>query len=438
MSKELAQQLKDNQWIFATPTASRIFSNIFGGPLEEGDIFIQPQLATTLEFIANSTADSFYLGEIASSILSDLQAIGSIIQPTDFEIYRSLNTDALLSFFQGFGVLSTQPSSGGGLLIAEVLNILERYNLPKSGPTVSSTHLYLESLKQAFRDVSVLSNGSPTNVDPSTLNGTQIINSTDINPTMDPEGSLFLNSMTLVSKVHASSVRPRIFPGETFDPSYYGTAGTHISSPKAASSVVVVDAFHNAVSLVTSLSGIGGSRVFSPSTGIFLNNALAEFQDPVAVATSNSTIDDPEFQNLGSNFLAPIKRPLSSISPVILLRDSEFLMAIAATPGSFDGTTMITATLEAILDTLAFDFNLPQTIRRFRIHHQLVPNVVFVEKGYPASLVNQLSDRGHNVTILENGKSIGSLVLVFSQDDGNLSGIADKHIVLSLGITQIL
>lgn len=237
--------------------------------------------------------------------------------------------------------------------------------------------------------------------------------------------SIFLNFADLSSKVYASGVRPRIFADETFDASYYGLQGTAISDTASSSSLLVVDAFHNAVSMSMSLSSLGGSRIFSPSTGIFFNNVISEFREAVAVI-----VNQTEIRNLGSNFLGPLKRPVSSICPVIILRDSEFFLAIGSNTGTIGGAGVITATLEAILDTIAYDFDLSQTIGRFRIHHQLDPNVVFVERGYPSTLLRGLSSRGHNVTTLESGEIIGELALIIARSDGNLESLANTHKIM--------
>jgi len=211
----------------------------------------------------------------------------------------------------------------------------------------------------------------------------------------------------------------------TFPPSYYGILGPQLND-MGSSSMVIVDANRNAVALTSSINYPFGSGIYSPSTGILLNNQLASFTT-LPINVMNNTILNWGI-NSKTNKIAPYKRPLSSLTPTIILKDDDVYLVLAASAGTETGQAIITSVLQTILAVAGFHLEPLMSVSRSRCHHQLIPNQVFCEYDYPPALIQGLKTIGHDVVLLpDSSHYLGSVQLIVRGNDGLLYAASDPR-----------
>lgn len=326
------------------PNVASIFLN-HGKPYRVGDRLVQPQLAQTLKLIARGGSDAFYKGSIAQQMVAASEANGGLFTMRDFAQYTARWDKPVRCTYRGYTILSTPPPSSGGTTICEILQVLQAYPLAKWGyGSVNATHYLIEAERHAFAD-----------------------RNTDLG---DPD---FVSNPVaqLISPVHAAAIRAQIRPDRA-TPSSDVMGGVGSAEGTHTTHYSVVDSKGNAVSVTYTLNLLFGIAQMAGNTGFFLNDEMDDFTSKPGVPNSFGLVQGK------ANEVAPGKRPLSSMSPTIVLKNGKLFM-VTGSPG---GSTIISTTLESILNVVDFGMNMKQSVDAPRIHHQWLPDQVMIEPGY--------------------------------------------------------
>jgi len=355
--------------------------------LKPGTIVRQPELAETLELIATGGIDVFYRGEIADSIVEAVQGTGGIMTREDLARYKPVWREPLrMRYRDRFDVLLMPPPSSGGVVIAEMLNILERWDLAairREDPGLAA-HYTVEAMKHAMADRARYLGDADYAAVP-----------------VEP----------LVSKAHARLLADRIRPDRVSEPDRYG----RIPGDDAGTShYSVVDRWGNVVSATETINTEWGCLVLVQSRGIVLNNEMDDFSvEP----------DKTNAYNLAqsqANAVGPYKRPLSSMSPTIVLADGRPVLAV----GASGGPRIITGTLQVILNVLDYEMPLGEAVASPRLHHQWHPDEVY-RNEYAADdpVVRGLASRGHKIA----DRRRGAVVQAIRIESDRLIGASDPR-----------
>jgi gamma-glutamyltranspeptidase/glutathione hydrolase len=342
------------------PSTAGILLKNGGQPLEAGDRLIQFDLADTLQAIARGGARAFYQGRTASQIASAVQRAGGIMTKDDFANYRAIERAVLHGTYRGYDIVAMPPPSSGGVHLIEMLNILEGYDLAKLGRGEKSLHLMIEAMKRAYADRAVFMG--------------------------DPD-AVKMPIAGLTSKKYAESLRASIGdrataaadirPGKAAD--FEGHNTTHFS---------VIDRDGNAVSNTYTLNFSYGVGLIADGTGVLLNNELDDFTAKSGTANAYGLV------GFSANLPGPNKRPLSSMTPTIVLKDGKPFL-VTGSPG---GSRIITAVLQVITNVIDFHMPIADAVGAPRLHQQWQPEDVFVEPGFDPATLAALAARGHTIT----------------------------------------
>jgi gamma-glutamyltranspeptidase / glutathione hydrolase len=342
------------------PSSAKIFSRADGTSLREGDKLIQTDLAATLSAIAKQGPRGFYEGPIAEKLAKTIGDAGGIVTSDDLKSYQAVIRAPMRGSYRGYDIISMPQPSSGGVVLLETLNILEGFPMRemKQG-TPSSLHVMIEALKRAFADRARYL-GDPA----------------------------FVNApiATLISKDYAAKQRAGIdldratpwTDALSATPPHEGSNTTHFS---------VVDSFGNAVSNTYTLNFSYGVGLVADGTGVLLNNELDDFT--AAPGASNA------FGLVGfeANLPGPGKRPLSSMSPTIVLKDGKPVL-VTGSPG---GSRIISVVLQVIVNMLDYDMDVAAAVAAPRLHHQWLPDEVRIEHGFSDDTLAALRAKGHRL-----------------------------------------
>jgi gamma-glutamyltranspeptidase/glutathione hydrolase len=341
------------------PSSAKIFLRPDGNALAPGDMLIQRDLADTLEAIAKRGPRAFYEGPIAQKLAASVQASGGIMTADDLKNYQPHIRRPVRARYRGHEVISMPPSSSGGVVLIEMLNVLEGYKL-REQDHASRLHLMIEAMRRAYADRAAYL-GDPAVVSAPLAR--------------------------LMSKRYAAQLRAGIDPARA-TPSHEirddivlpreGDNTTHFS---------VIDRYGNAVSNTYTLNFSYGVGLVAEGTGVLLNNELDDFAARPATPNAYGLIGGE------ANAPGPNKRPLSSMTPTIVLKNGRPLI-VTGSPG---GSRIITAVLQVIVNVIDRDMNAADAVAAPRIHHQWSPDRVLVEQSLPADVVSGLESRGHKV-----------------------------------------
>lgn len=312
-------------------------------PLQPGDRLIQPDLARSLEALSASGPDAMYRGPIGDAIVAASQAAGGILQKADFEAYRVRELSPVACTYRGFLVQSAPPPSSGGIVLCEILNILEGYDLRALGfHSAAETHFLVEAMRHAFYDRN------------SQLGDPDFVQ----NPVA-----------RLLDKAYAARIRAVIDPERaTSSASFHD--GTPPHEGMNTTQFSVMDSEGNAVSVTYTLNDWFGVHRVAPGTGILLNNEMDDFTSKPGAPNQFGLVQG------AANAVAPGKTPLSSMAPTIVSRNGSPVLVI----GSPGGPRIITTTLEAIVNIIDHGMTVQEAIDAPRIHHQMLPDTVYVER----------------------------------------------------------
>lgn len=384
---DLADTFASAKPLFARwPSSARVMLKPDGSSYSEGDRLVQTDLAGTLEAIAKDGPQAFYEGAIGDKIAAAVREAGGVMTADDFKAYRVKERAPVTGRYRGYGIVSMPPPSSGGTHLIEMLNMLERYDLKKSGPTsIETAHLMVEAMKRAYADRAVYL-GDPDFVK--------------------------VPTRALISRSYArtigKSIGARATPSSDIrngDPlRAEGDNTTHFS---------VVDRYGNAVANTYTLNLSYGNGLVAEGTGVLLNNELDDFAAKPGAPNA--------FGLVGATANAPAarKRPLSSMTPTIILKGGKPYL-VTGSPG---GSRIITTVLQIIINVLDHGMNVADAVSAPRIHHQWLPDEVFAEKTYPEETLKGLVARGHTIATRVPNTSANSILIT---PDG-FAGAADTR-----------
>ena len=365
------------------PESKRVFLN-GGAGFEMGAHFSQPDLARTLERISKNPSD-FYEGETAKLIAAGMAANGGLITATDLKNYKVAERQPLTGKYKGYDVITAPPPSSGGIGILQMLGMLENSGYEKSGAgSAASIHHVAEVMRRYFADRSEYF-GDPD------------FFKVPIHALLNPAYIAKRKSTIDPNRATPSS---EIGPGKLAG--YESSETTHFS---------IVDKDGNAVAMTYTLNGGYGSHVTVPGTGILLNNEMDDFSAKPGVPNMFKLIQGE------ANAIQPGKRPLSSMTPTILVRDGKPVLVVGG-PG---GSKIISSVLQVILNVVDFGMNAQDAVDAPRFHHQWQPDVLAIEKGFSPDTVRILESLGHKVESTNSVARIEAIVI----DNGLLQGGAD-------------
>ncbi|UXN67235.1 gamma-glutamyltransferase (plasmid) [Phyllobacterium sp. A18/5-2] len=357
--------------------AAEIFLKPDGKTYAIGETLVQSDLAATLSAISEQGPEAFYKGATADAIVKASQAGGGILAKGDFEQYSVRELEPVKCNYRGYDIVSSPPPSSGGVIICEILNILEGYPLGYLGyGSAETVHAMVEAMRYAYVDRNA-SLGDPDFVD---------------NPVTK-----------LLDKQYAKDIREKISPFKAGESQQLMPKG--FGESKETTHYSIVDDEGNAVAVTYTLNGSFGAGVVAPETGILLNNEMDDFTAKPGVPNLYGLVQGE------ANAIAPKKTPLSSMSPTIISKDGKPFMVI----GSPGGARIITITLEAIINVIDHGMNIQEAIDAPRIHHQWLPDKVYMEPyALSADTRKILTEMGHDVEIDKSwtiwGQAAGILV----------------------------
>jgi gamma-glutamyltranspeptidase/glutathione hydrolase len=364
ITHRMEQVLQEHQSTLSPYTDSRRIFLRDGSFLREGEILRQPELAATLKRLQDKGPREFYEGETARRIVEDMQGHGGLINAEDLKRFTPKERQPVRGSYRGYKVVSMPPPSSGGVVLIEMLNILERFDLKKLAPFSSTYyHLLIEAMRRAYADRA------------------ELMGDTDF---------VTVPIDRLTSKAYADERRSTIDQQHASLSSAIkaGTA-TNYESPETTH-FSVVDAAGNSVSNTYTLNLWFGSGVVAKGTGVLLNNEMDDFTAKVGSPNWFGAIQSEK------NSIAPGKKPLSSMTPTIVLRPDDSLFF---TIGSAGGTTIPNIVLQVISNVIDHGMNLQQAIDAPRIHHQWLPDEVAYEPlGLSDDTRRALEARGHHFT----------------------------------------
>jgi len=372
------------------PAAAQIFLKN-GKPYEEGEIFVQKDLARTLKLIAEEGPGAFYRGEIADLIVQTMEKHGGLITREDLARYRAVERPPVRGTYRGYEVISMGPPSSGGLCLIGLLNIVEGFPLDSLGfHSSQAIHLMVEAMKRVYADRA------------------QFMGDSDFYP-VPVEG--------LLSKSYAEQ-RRREIDWTRATPSSEVRAGQPpgFESPQTTH-YSIVDATGMAVAVTTTINSGFGAKFVIEGAGFLMNNEMDDFSIKPGVPNLYGLVGGE------ANAIAPEKRMLSSMTPTILTKDGQLFMVLG-TPG---GSTIITSVFQTIINVIDYGMNIQEAVDAPRFHHQWLPEWVVYEKyGLPRDVVENLERMGHRLE--ERRSTIGNVqAILVDPETGLLLGASDSR-----------
>ena len=341
------------------PSTAAKFFKADGSLYELGETWYQPDLAHTLELIQDNGADGFYKGENASRLAGFMADNGGLITEEDLLKYEAVEREPIRGTYRGYDIVSMPPPSSGGVVLVEMLNILEGYDLSDMGHNSALyLHVLTESMRRAYADRA------------------EHLGDPDFNEGMPLE--------RLLDKDYASNLRGSIDMDQASKSDPNGFAEPYESEETTHFSVVDKDG--NMVSMTYTLEFGYGSGIVVEGGGYLLNNEMGDFNAVPGVTNTRGLI------GTAANLVAPEKRMLSSMTPTIVAKDGRPVF----TAGSPGGKTIINTTLQLILNVVDHDMNIAESVEAGRIHHQWLPDVTSMETGsLSLDTIELYEARGH-------------------------------------------
>jgi len=347
-----------------------------GKVMQPGDRLVQRNLATTLKLIRDGGPDAFYKGPIAAAVVAASQAHGGILTKADFANYTISETTPITCQYRGYTIVSAPPPSSGGVVMCQMLKVLEPYPLGEYGfHSSAELHVMTEAMRNAYFDRNTYLG------DPAFVN----------NPIE-----------RLLSTAHIEEIRARIKPNQATPSSTLSP----VAAPKENRNTThysVLDKFGNAVSVTYTLNNSFGAKVMAGDTGFILNDEMDDFSSKPGAPNMYGLIEGT------ANAIAPGKQPLSSMSPSVVLKDGKPLLVLGA-PG---GSRIITTVFEVIVNVIDHGMTLQEAIDAPRVHHQWLPDTLAAEPfALSADTTSALTAMGYKVVPLESWGSGNSTEII--------------------------
>ena len=387
---DLARDFVRHQSDFAEHAASKtVFAKSDGTPYMAGDLFIQEDLAETLTRIRDGGRDGFYKGKTADLLVAEMQRGGGGITQADLDAYRPIWREPIVGTYRGFDIVSMPPPSSGGIMLVQMLNMLERYNLRAMGPgSARAIHYMVEAARRAYADRAMH------------------LGDTDFYP---------VPVERLIDKAYAvmrfgdfdprrASVSAEVGAGYWAD---HGSDTTHVS---------IMDRAGNAVAYTTTLNFAYGAKIVVPGAGFLLNNEMDDFSARENAPNAYGLLGGK------ANSIAPGKRMLSSMTPTILLWDGQPFF-VTGSPG---GSTIITTVMQVIVNGVDHRMNLARAVSQPRFHHQWQPDRILFEPGVSDETVGALRSMRHRGVVVLPAARLGNAHSVM-RIRGALWGVADPR-----------
>jgi gamma-glutamyltranspeptidase/glutathione hydrolase len=350
-----------------------------GNYYKQGEVFRQPELARTLERIAKDPSD-FYHGAMARELAAALQKGGGLITADDLAHYQVKEREPVRGTYRGYEIISAPPPSSGGTALMEILNILEGFDLAKAGDrSAASVHLTVEAFRRAFYDRAEFL-GDP---DFSKIPVAQLIDK--------KYGAAWRESIDPARASPSKDLkRPAIF-SELEQYASRHPQPSEVREPEHTTHYSVVDSDGDAVSVTTTLNDTFGSRVTAEGLGFLLNDEMDDFASKPGVPNLYGLIQGP------ANAIGPGKRPLSAMTPSIVLKDGKLFLVL----GSPGGARIITTVANILMGVVDYGMNIQEAVNAPRFHNQWMPDIVNVEQWFSPDAVRLLQQMGHKVEIGE-------------------------------------
>jgi gamma-glutamyltranspeptidase / glutathione hydrolase len=368
------------------PSSAKIFFKADGTAFAPGALLVQSDLARSLQAIARHGPRAFYRGPLARKIAASVRQAGGVMTASDLKKYRAVERKPLKGTYRGYDIVSMPPPSSGGVELIEMLNILEGYDFPDDD-RAQMLFLMIEAMKRAYADRALFL-GDPDKVRAPVAR--------------------------LISKKYAATWRATIDPAHATPASAIRAGGTVMAEGRNTTHFSVVDRFGNAVSNTYTLNFSYGLGLVADGTGILLNNELDDFaakpESPNAYGLVGFTANAP----------GPGKRPLSSMTPSIVLKNGKPFI-ITGSPG---GSRITTTVLQVILNVVDRHMSIADAVSAPRIHNQWVPDQVYAEPGVPDEVLAALQARGDKVVAQPRFTSANSILIA---PDGSFIGAADPR-----------
>ena len=360
-----------------------------GEPLKKGDTLVQANLAKSLEMIAENGPDEFYKGTIAEQIAQEMQKNGGLITKEDLAAYKAVERTPISGDYRGYQVYSMPPPSSGGIHIVQILNILENFDMKKYGFGSADAKIMAEAEKYAYADRSEYL-GDPDFVKV---------------PWQALTNKAYAKSIADQIDINKAKPSSEIRPGKLAP--YESNQTTHYS---------VVDKDGNAVAVTYTLNTTFGTGIVAGESGILLNNQMDDFSAKPGVPNVYGLVGGD------ANAVGPNKRPLSSMSPTIVVKDGKTWL-VTGSPG---GSRIITTVLQMVVNSIDYGMNVAEATNAPRFHHQWLPDELRVEKGFSPDTLKLLEAKGQKVALKE---AMGSTQSIMVGPDGELYGASDPRSV---------
>lgn len=364
---------------------------LFSKAYKPGDTIKNRALANTLERLIQNGSEEFYKDQTAKKLVAFLQTHGALITEEDLEAYQAKWRDPISFTYDDLKITSMSPPSSGGIVLQQIMGMIEDFDLKASGHnTLETIQVLVEAEKRAYADRAFYL-GDPDFVD---IPSKQLTSKAYLKERMDNFTFDHPTPSKVISHGHIET--------------YESDETTHFS---------IVDQFGNALAMTTTLNGAYGSKLYADELGFFLNNEMDDF---------SSKPGEPNIYGLigaEANSIQPEKRMLSSMTPTIVEKESKLYMVLG-TPG---GSTIITSVLQTILNVHEFGLSMQEAVDAPRFHHQWLPDEIRMEpEGFDPKIIEQLKAKGYPINF-ERTPIIGKVDAILIRDDGTLEGGADHR-----------
>jgi gamma-glutamyltranspeptidase/glutathione hydrolase len=384
VSYALARSLRGAKLLPQFPESKRIFLN--GGKYyEAGDRLVQPELARTLARIAKTGAHDFYLGETAKRLAAEMKANGGLVTLEDLRDYAVVERKPLEGQYRGYHILTAPPPSSGGIGILQMMGVLEKSGYEKHGAgSAAAIHYVAEVMRRYYADRAEFL-GDPDFVK--------------------------VPVAGLLAPAYLDKLRASIDPDRASSSDVIGHGEPAAGESSETTHFSIVDEAGNAVALTYTINSGYGCGVTVPGLGFLLNNEMDDFAAKPGSPNGSGLVQGE------ANAIAPRKRPLSSMTPTILLRDGRLYLVVGA-PG---GPRIITGVMQVILNIVDFGMNPQEAIDWPRFHHQWKPDKLLLERGFSPDTVALLRARGHQTEAASSVANVEAIRI----EKGWLEGASD-------------